>query len=112
MSVAFRMLVIFAAQKKSPMLLPKQIPAGAADKNRLNVRFLSLRIRMIKASTAKKIQHLQKAIASPWRFESATMTGDIAVNMYPRAHAISPFRYRSLSEFLGPFTMSDKNPHF
>jgi len=79
MRVALRMLVIFAAQKKSPMLLPKQIPAGAEDKKRSNER--SFRIRTNTANGANAIQHLQKAIASPWTFESATMTGDIAVSM-------------------------------
>jgi hypothetical protein len=64
MSVALRMLVILAAQKNSPILLPKQIPAGAEVRKRSNEKlFLIMRIRT--AKTAKAIQHLQKAIASP-----------------------------------------------
>ena len=78
-SVALRILVILAAQKKSPILLPKQIPAGAEDKKRSNQR--SFRIRTITANRANAIQHLQKPIASPCTFESATITGDIAVSM-------------------------------
>ena len=107
MSVAFKMLVIFAAQKKRPILLPKQIPAGAEDKKRSNER--SFRIRINTANGANAIQHLQKAIASPWTFESATMTGDIDVSMYPSAHAISPVRYISLSEIFNAGDVSDKN---
>tara|TARA_B100001996_G_scaffold87659_1_gene64915 strand:- start:329 stop:520 length:192 start_codon:yes stop_codon:yes gene_type:complete len=37
------------------------------------------------------------------------MTGEIAVSMYPNAHAISPVRYISLSEIFNDADVSDKN---
>ena len=61
--VAFKILVIFAAQKKRPMLLPKQMPAGAADRKCLNER--PFRVIINTASTANASQHLQNAIARP-----------------------------------------------
>ena len=81
MRLALTMLVNCVAQKYSPILAPKQSPAGAVCNNMLNEKRLLNRAKTPRDTNP--IHDLQKAIASHCTSDDATMIGAIATNAYP-----------------------------